>query len=210
MRQFRVIPAILAHSEKEFRKKVGRVRPLGAMVQVDVMDGEFVDNTTWADPKLVPEILGDLPFEVHLMVMHPERHIAPWLQAGAQRIWFHIESTTDHAGVMATAGGEVRKLGVAIDPETPVSTLNSTFLHLKQGLVMGVNPGWSGQAFRPETLEHLKTMRERCPDAVLCVDGGVSLKNVAMLREAGADEVVAGSALTDAADPRKAYEQFMG
>ncbi len=203
-----VIPAILAHSEETFRAKIERVRPLGVMVQIDVMDGTFVDNTSWADPALVPDILAGLPFEVHLMTDHPERHIVEWLHAGAERIWFHIEATTDPHAVITAAGGDVGKIGVALNPGTPCSVLNSTIRALQRVLVMGVEPGWSGQTFKPEALEHIAMIAKNCPETHIVVDGGVNEVNVASIRAAGAHEVVVGSALTDAEDPRAAYETF--
>lgn len=204
-----IIPAILAHSEDEFRRKIENVRPLGVMVQVDVMDGTFVDNTSWTDPLLVPQILGDLPFEVHLMISHPERHIVEWLHAGAERIWFHIEATTDPAAVLTAAGGDIGKIGVAINPGTPCSVLNSTVHALQRVLVMGVEPGWSGQAFKPEALEHIGMVTKNCPGTHIVVDGGVNETNIAGIRAAGAHEIVVGSALTDAEDPKAAYDRLM-
>ena len=203
-----IIPAILTHSEEEFRRKIENIRPLGVMVQIDVMDGTFVDNTSWADPLLVPTILGDLPFEVHLMVSHPERHIAKWLQAGAERIWFHIEATTDPDAVITAAGGDIEKIGVAINPGTPCSVLNSTIRALQRVLVMGVQPGWGGQAFKPEALEHIGMITKNCPGTHIVVDGGVNETNITGIRAAGAHEVVVGSALTDAEDPQAAYDRL--
>lgn len=203
-----VIPAILAHSEEEFRRKVENVRSLGAMVQIDVMDGTFVDNTSWADPVLAPEIIGDLPFEVHLMVAHPERHLAPWLNAGAKRVWFHIEATTDVAAVLTAAGEDTDRVGAALNPDSPVSLLNSALATLNRVLVMGVQPGWSGQEFLPVALRHIEAVRKHYPDANIVVDGGVNDANVGVIRTAGADEVVVGKSLTDAADPQAAYDRL--
>jgi ribulose-phosphate 3-epimerase len=203
-----VIPAILAHSEEEFRRKVENVRSLGAMVQIDVMDGTFVDNTSWADSVLVPEILGDLPFEVHLMVSRPEGHIAKWLNAGARRIWFHIEATTDAGAVITAAGEDTDRIGVALNPDSPVSLLNSALATLRRVLVMGVQPGWSGQEFLPVALRHIEAVRKQYPDATIVVDGGVNDANVGVIRTSGADEVVAGASITDAKDPRAAYDRL--
>lgn len=204
----RIIPAILASSEEEFIAKVERVRPLGLMVQIDVMDGSFVDNTSWADPVRAKEILGDLPFEVHLMVDRPERLIAAWLQAGVARVWFHIEAAVDPHEVLTAMGGEIEKLGVALNPSTPCSVLNSTVRALQRVLVMGVQPGWSGQEFREEALDHIGMITKNCPGALIVVDGGVNEGNIARIKAAGADEFVVGSALTDAEDPHVALERL--
>lgn len=204
----RVIPAILAHSEEEFRDKVSRVRDIDAMVHIDVMDGEFVDNTTWANPEKIPGIMQGLPFEVHLMVMSPREHVRKWFDAGAIRVFFHIEAVEDTDAVISAAGDGAERLGVAIDPDTVLSALDTTLHSLHNVLVMGVYPGWSGQKFLDRALDNIKYVRRHDPDVVITVDGGIKIENAEEIRNAGANDIVMGSAITDAKNPKEVYEKI--
>lgn len=204
----RVIPAILAHSKEEFRDKVSRVRDLDAMVHIDVMDGEFVDNVTWADPEKIPGIMQSLPFEVHLMVMNPQEHVKKWFDSGAIRVFFHIEAVKDPDIVISAAEDNAERLGVAINPDTVLSALDTALHSLHNVLAMGVYPGRSGQEFLERALDNIKYVRRHNPDVVITVDGGVKPKNAARIRSAGANDIVMGSAITDATNPKEVYEKI--
>jgi ribulose-phosphate 3-epimerase len=195
------VPAILAKTEEEFREKIERVRPLGLRVQIDVMDGQFVNNTTWADVGKIAEILGDIPFEAHLMVANPEHQIMIWLAAGAERVFFHAEATNREAMIMRAAGILANRIGLAINPETPLSRLTPVIDTLPAVLVMGVTPGFDGQTLQPIAFEKIQAIKRLRPSIHVSVDGGINPQNVWALVEAGADALVVGSALTNAADP---------
>ena len=201
-----VIPAILVHSEEEFKAKIEKIRHLGAMVQIDVMDGEFVDNTTWAEAEKIPVILDDLPFEVHLMVQHPGEHIKKWLDVGATRVYFHIEAVHNPLAIIHSLDGDVDRIGIAINPDTDTRIFDDILQEIQQVLVMGVMPGWGGQDFQEPALLHLRELRERYPDISLSVDGGVTLENIEDIRDAGADDVVSGSTLVDAEEPDEIFD----
>ena len=194
-------PAILAHSENEFMAKVERVRALGAPLHIDVMDGIFVQNTTWALPERMQELLAGIIFEAHLMVTNPESAIPSWLAAGARRIIFHAEATTDDASLCRNDA----RLSVALNPETPISHLSNECAHV---CIMGVTPGWSGQPFQEIALEKIREIKKMYPAAHITVDGGARSENIRAIVDAGADVVVVGSAITDAPDPAAAYQSF--
>ncbi len=203
-----IIPAILAATEEEFRQKVERVRPFATFVHIDVMDGIFVNNTTWAAPEKMKEILGDLDFEAHLMVAEPEHPAMVWLAAGASRVFFHAEATTRDELIVRSAEGKADRVGIAINPDTPLSRLSHNIDFFRAVMVMGVAPGRSGQPFQPITLEKIAMLKQLRPSLEIYVDGGVKPTNVTELFAAGADNLVVGSALTEAPDPARAWKQF--
>ncbi len=199
-----ILPAILAHSEEEFIAKVERVRELGATLHIDVMDGVFVNNTTWAPPERMKEILGEIPFEAHLMVNDPERAVPSWLAAGAKRVIFHAEATSNGDAICRAAGTGCALLSVALNPETGTENVGA----LGHVTVMGVNPGRSGQPFQDVAVKKIREIKATHSGILISVDGGVKPENARMLADAGADFLVVGSAITDAPDPKKAYEKM--
>ncbi|MBN1585403.1 hypothetical protein JW899_03490 [Candidatus Uhrbacteria bacterium] len=199
-------PAILAKTESEFREKADRVHPLGLTFHVDVMDGKFVAQTCWADPMVVPEIADGRPFEVHLMVRDPEHVAAVWLAAGARRVWVHAESTDRELMIMRSDPKNADRIGLALNPETPISRITPVIDSVSSVMVMGVTPGSSGQAFQEITLEKIAILKELRPNLWIKVDGGVNKENIARIAAAGADAVAAATALTDAPDPKEALD----
>ncbi|MEK9152504.1 MAG: ribulose-phosphate 3-epimerase [Patescibacteria group bacterium] len=201
-------PGILVHSEDEFRQKVAHVRDLGLPLHIDVMDGEFVHDTTWANPGIIHELAPGLAFEAHLMVANPEHAVPLWIAAGSSRVIYHKESTNRDHLILASSPSDTKKLGIAINPETPVSTITPFLDDIGMILVMSVNPGLSGQAFQDIAIDKIRELKKIKPGLVVGVDGGVKPENVRALREAGADMVVATSALTELPDPQSAVQAF--
>jgi ribulose-phosphate 3-epimerase len=205
-----IIPAILAKTEDEFVTKVGRVSQLGLRLQIDVIDGVFAANQTWAVPERMGPLLGEIPYEAHLMVATPE-HAAPvWMAGGAYRVYFHAESTkVDDLIFRSLPNSDQPKLGIAINPDTPISRIVPSLKFIRSVLVMGVNPGWSGQEMLPTTIDKIKAIKKIDPAVYVAVDGGVTLANAKMLAQAGADGLVVGSALTDDPDPHAALARLL-
>lgn len=203
-----IVAAVLAKSENEMREKIERLRPLDIMVQVDVMDGIFVKNETWAPPSETSRLLKGLPFEAHLMVENPEHAVMVWLAAGAKRVFYHAETTDRHDLIIRSAVGDSDKIGVAINPDTPIARIAPILDEISYVLVMGVNPGWGGQDLLPIAVEKIAAIKRIRPTLTVSVDGGVTPQNAPLLIRAGADILVAGSALTDAADPAAALAEF--
>ena len=203
-----ILPAILAHSEEEFIEKVNRVKSLGATLHIDVMDGNFVKNTTWAPSDRVRHLLADVPYEVHLMVSNPEHAVPVWFACGAKRVIYHVESTLRDDLLFRAMHERSSDLSIALNPDTPISRITpliSTFTHV---MIMGVKPGWSGQSFQEVAEEKIKALKDLRPSLIIAVDGGIKLENAKSLAKAGANILIVGSALTDQHDPQKTFSQF--
>lgn len=197
--QVLVAPSILSADFACLSEELQRLEEGGAdWVHIDVMDGQFVPNLT-----LGPPVIGSLrshsrlPFDVHLMIEKPERYLAEFKNAGADIITVHVE-TCPHLHRTLT---EIRRLGckagASLNPSTPVSMLENVLDELDLILVMSVNPGFGGQTFIPGSLEKLRQLREMIQDRPIWleVDGGISPQNAAEVRQAGANVLVAGSAV---------------
>ncbi|MFH2063141.1 MAG: ribulose-phosphate 3-epimerase [bacterium] len=201
-------PSILAANREEFARKVELVRSLGLALHVDVMDGVFVGQSCWAEPLTVNELADGLRFDAHLMVSQPEHEVPVWLVSDAERVFFHVESTHRQELILRTVNDRPR-IGLALNPNTPVSDVAPFFDRISSVLVMTVEPGRSGQPMLPDMLRKVRTIRGMSPNLHITVDGGVRPDNIAAVADAGADAVVVGSALTDAPDPTAALRALM-
>jgi ribulose-phosphate 3-epimerase len=212
MRELHVAPSILSADFAKLGAQVDEVIAAGArVIHVDVMDGHFVPPITFG-PIAVSAIADRVHdagamIDVHLMIEHPERHVAEVARAGADNITVHVEATP-HLHYTLTAIREAgASAGAAICPATPAHALDEVAAEsLDLALCMSVNPGWGGQHFIPASLGKLERMRSALPDGVaLEVDGGVHDETAGPVARAGANLLVAGSALFGAADPGAAY-----
>jgi ribulose-phosphate 3-epimerase len=171
----------------------------GTAVHIDVMDGQFVPEITYGHP-VIRSIrkLTKLPFDVHLMVEHPENQINSFIDAGADWVTFHFEATAHAHRLIQMIHERGKKAGVAICPGTPISLLSEIVKSADIILVMTVNPGWGGQKLIPSCVDKvnaLKKLREENGYSYLIsVDGGVNQNTVATVVDAGTDIVVSGSA----------------
>lgn len=204
----KVIPAILAKSKEKFFEKIESVRDFAPEIQVDVMDGKFVENITWADTEEITK-MSLPPYEVHLMVRNPKAAVSTWAKAGARRIIFHFESTDNAPEVIRIIKESGCAAGVAINPETQVSAIKGMLHELDTVLVMGVNPGFSGQEVQETVVAKVAELRTLFKDLNIEVDGGVSLTNAAKLAKAGASGLVAASAIFSNPSPKSAYELLL-
>ncbi len=219
-----VIPAILAKSQKEFEEKIKKIAPHADVIQIDVMDGAFVTNTTWADTKEIKKMRLPVRFEAHLMVKNPEDGaIEAWAKAGAFRIIFHIEATEKALVCVKQIKKFGREVGIAINPETPIEKIKKFLpprrhparseaemrdLFVDYVLVMGVTPGFSGQKFQPVALEKIKQIRAWAPKIKIGVDGGVDKSNAKKLYAAGANYLNAASAIFKEKNIAKAIREL--
>lgn len=205
-----ILPAILAHSEAEFAEKIARVKPYIHTVQIDVMDGQFVTDTTWADPARVRELVLPLQFEVHLMVADPAATLGGWAAINAERVWIHIESPNQVRDAIDEAIGLGLDPGIAINPETDMERLEPFYEMVSGVLVMGVKSGASGQIFNPIAVDRVRDLKEKMSWLMIEVDGGVNDKTATLLREAGADRLVSASYLFSQIDIKDALEKLEG
>lgn len=173
---------------------------------VDVMDGVFVPNISFGFPVITAaKKYAKKPFDVHLMIVNPERYVQEFANAGANIITVHYEACVHLHRVVQQIKGTGCKAGVAINPHTSVSLLKDSLADLDLVLVMSVNPGFGGQQFIPQTLNKVKELRQMAnqmhPDLIIEVDGGVGIANIGSLIAAGANAFVAGNAIFAAPDP---------
>ena len=178
-----------------FERARGAERP--DLLHFDIMDGHFVPNLTFGTGLLrALRASSEIPFDVHLMVENPERYISGCQEGGAERVAVHLEATAHLPRVLAQIRAAGMLAGVALNPATPLESLRWVAEAMDYLVIMGVNPGFSGQSFIPSTVEKLRSARamldSRCS---LVIDGGVSSANAAELCRAGADILVAGNSL---------------
>ncbi|BFH61590.1 ribulose-phosphate 3-epimerase [Paenibacillus azoreducens] len=198
----KIAPSILSADFAQLGSEVSAVEAGGAdWIHVDVMDGHFVPNITLG-PAIVSAIKPhtNLPLDVHLMIEQPEAYIADFAKAGADVITVHAEACTHLHRVIHMIKEHGIKAGVAINPATPASAVQEVLADVDLVLVMTVNPGFGGQAFIPRTVHKIRQVRGWLNEASLFdvhieVDGGVTTETAPLVAEAGADVLVAGSAV---------------
>jgi ribulose-phosphate 3-epimerase len=200
-------PSILSADFGHLADEVARVERGGAgLVHVDVMDGHFVPNLT-VGPLVVRAVrrATALPIDVHLMIESAERYLDAFADAGASRISLHVEAVPHLQRWVAHLRGRGVAPGVALNPSTPIASLEEILPELDHVLIMSVNPGFGGQAFLPASLDKIRRLRawilERRLATRIEVDGGVDLGNARTLVEAGAEILVAGSSVFGKGDP---------
>jgi len=209
-----IAPSVLAADLATLAAEVRKVEAAGAqLIHFDVMDGHFVPNISMGVPVLASlRKATSLPIDVHLMIERPGEYVEAFAHAGADRILIHQEATAHLDRVLAQIRDLKVEAGVVINPATPVAMLVEVLDRVDTVLVMSVNPGFGGQSFIPGSLSkirELKLMRPRYNGSYrIEVDGGVDMKNVAELVHAGADTLVAGTAIFHAADPAAAVRQM--
>ncbi len=192
-----VLPSLLLCDFGNLECEVRRLEDAGVKaLHLDVMDGHFVPNLTYGMP-LVEALrrLTSLPLDVHLMIERPERYLEAFFEAGADVLTFHVEAVDDPRPVLE----QIRKLGagagLALNPDTPLSSVEAVLDVCDLALVMSVPAGFGGQAFHRVALEKLQRLRDLAPHVLLEVDGGVNLSTVADCAAAGAQLLVVGSAI---------------
>lgn len=213
----RVSPSILCidyNNDEVLKLALNDIEKAGAqMVHLDVMDGKFVPNKTF-DHTLVDKIrdMTSLMLDVHLMVEHPEDVIANYADAGADIITIHYEACKDPLAVLKLIKEKNVLAGIAISPKTPALKLKDI---LETGIVdvvvvMGVNPGKSGQTIIPGSAEKIAEIRDLDKKVHIEIDGGVTLKNSSILRKMGVNIIVSSKAIFEAKNMKKAIKTLKG
>ena len=213
----KIAPSILSANFAAMGEAVQKLKEQGAdWVHFDVMDGNFVPNITFG-PDMCKALrpLTDLPLDVHLMVEHPSDWIEPFKKAGADILTIHVESSERHLHrALQSIHAAGMKAGVVLNPATPVSACVHLLPECDLVLLMSVNPGFGGQSFIPETLFKIRELKNeigsRGLNTLIEIDGGVNPDTAKACIEAGADVLVAGSAVFKAPDPAEMIKALRG
>ena len=202
-----IVPSILSADMAELGKAVKTAERGGAdWVQVDVMDGHFVPNLSFG-PGVVASLRKrtKLALDAHLMITSPENFIAPFAKAGADLVTVHYEAARNPLAALKKIRAAGMKAGLALKPDTPVGRARKYLAHIDLLLIMTVYPGFGGQDFLPQSPERISQARHMIDASGkkiwLQVDGGIHAKTVAIAAGAGADSLVAGSAVYGAENP---------
>lgn len=202
----KIAPSILASDFSRLGEEIAKVEAAGAdMIHLDIMDGHFVPNIT-IGPPVVKSLrkTTKLPFDVHLMIEHADQYIDDFIKAGADIISVHIENNPHINRTIQYIKQRGAKASVVLNPATPLNTLEWLLEAVDMVLLMTVNPGFGGQSYIEEMTEKVRKLRKMADDKGIKldieVDGGIDLENIRKVTEAGANVIVAGSAIYNAPD----------
>ncbi len=207
-----IAPSILSADGSRLGEEIAAVEAAGAdWLHLDVMDGHFVPNIT-IGPGLITSLrkTTSMPFDVHLMIENPERYVDDFVKAGADWLTVHVEATVHLHRLIGLIHEKGVKAGVSLNPATPLALIEPILPDIDLLLIMSVNPGFGGQQFIGSSLARIGAAKEMIRNtgsaALIEVDGGISLKNIRAVVDAGADAVVAGAAIFGSANYRETMQ----
>jgi len=209
-----IAPSILSADFTRLAEEIATVEKAGASIlHVDVMDGRFVPNITVGLPvvKAIAKVT-QLPIDAHLMIVEPGQYADKFAKAGARMVSIHIEADANAHRTLSSIRAAGALAGIVINPGTSLAALDEVIKFADYVLVMSVNPGFGGQEFIPESIEKVRRLRKMIDERGLRtrieIDGGINSDNIAEVTSAGAEIIVAGSAIFGAADPAVALRQM--
>ncbi len=206
-RHCRVVPAVLTNDPEALAKMVRQAESFADFVQVDIMDGRFVPSCSIACRDLVT-VSPKLRWEAHLMVRQPEEQLQCFARAGAEKIVFHFEATSSPLRIIRQIRHLGIKVGLAINPETPLASIILLADRVDSVLFLTVHPGFYGAKFLPEVLDKVAELRSRKPLLEIGVDGGIKESNVGEVAKLGVDYICVGSAVFVQPDPAASFRRL--
>jgi ribulose-phosphate 3-epimerase len=203
----RVIPAVLTDDPKALSKMLQQAETYTSYVQIDIMDGLFVPShsITW---KHIVEIHPHIQWEAHLMVENPAQQFIEYQKAGARKVIFHFEAAPNPDEVIKTARRLGLAVGMAVNPETDISSILPFTNSIDSILFLSVHPGFYGAKFIPEVVNKIEELRRLCPNLNLGIDGGIKENNITRISQSGVSEIFVGSAILLQLDPGESYRKL--
>ena len=211
----KIAPSLLSADFSKLQEQITLMEEGGAdLHHVDVMDGHFVPNITFG-PFIVKAIkkCSNIPLDVHLMIENPEKYVEDFVKAGADYLTVHVEATKHIHRLLQQIRATGAKVGVSLNPGTPLSSIEEILDDVDMILIMSVNPGFGGQSFIPQSLDKIRRLRKMLSDRGLDhveieIDGGVKLENIAEVAAAGVDIFVSGSGIYNAPNPKEMISEM--
>lgn len=206
-----IAPSLLACDFSTLGKQVAQVETAGCkMLHLDVMDGHFVPNISFG-PQVVADLrkISKMIFDVHLMITNPTHYIDAFEKAGADIITFHLECNEDTTKVIEKIRKTKCKVGLSIKPGTTPKSIMPYLPLIDMILVMSVEPGYGGQRFMPESVDKIKILRQAAPNLDIQVDGGINNQTAKLVLDAGANILVAGTAVFGSDNYAKAMSELL-
>lgn len=209
----RIAPSLLAADLTRLGEEIAQIQGHADLLHLDVMDGHFVPNISFGMPVIsATSRITDLPLDCHLMTTNPVEYFAEFRESGADSVTVHIEVLPDPSGAVARAAEVGLDFGIALNPKTPFQAIEPFVEECSMVLVMSVEPGFGGQQFIDDVLPKVEKVRSWIDahglDTDLQIDGGIDPSTVARSVDAGANVLVAGSAIFRQSDPVKAIAQI--
>ncbi|MDX9893187.1 MAG: ribulose-phosphate 3-epimerase [Patescibacteria group bacterium] len=202
-----IIAAILTSSPAELNSRLAAVSGLVRWAQLDVMDGQFVNNVS-ADLNILEPFNYQLKISAHLMVDNPVDYFSICRRLGCQRLIFHYEAVQNHHQILAAIKAMGLEAGLALEPQTDIKVVSKFLPELSEILLLAVDPGLGGQLFMASTLDRIKALRQLAPDQFISVDGGINSANIKTVADCGANGLVVGSAIFMQPDIKQAIKDL--